>query len=145
MTWWTIEHALNKERRKHELSKGKGSFQSMTLFTPSNEILNLSIHTSLMVMRTEKVISMFNSKMSKLQVYLLNKTRVFMWWKNHYVALWWASDKVIIPLWIAFGLLLYAIPMTWCNLGRVFPMLKKFLNVQVLPYIHNGMVNQATL
>jgi hypothetical protein len=77
-----IEHALNKEWRKRELSKGERSFHSIKLFIPSNDILNLSIHTFPMVMRTEKAISMFNSKVSKLRVYFLNKTRLFMWWRN---------------------------------------------------------------
>jgi hypothetical protein len=41
-----------------------------------------------MVMRNEKAINTPNSKVSKLRVYLLNKTKSFMWWRNHYVALW---------------------------------------------------------
>ncbi len=81
-----IEHALNKEWKKNELSRG--DFHSITLFTPSNDVSDLSIHISLMVMRSEKVINMLNSKMSKLQMYLLNKTMPFMWWRNHFVALW---------------------------------------------------------
>ncbi len=73
-----IEHALNREWRKRELSRGEGSFHSITLFTPSNDVLDLSIHTFLMVMRSEKAISTLNSKMSKLRMYLLNKTKLFM-------------------------------------------------------------------
>jgi hypothetical protein len=61
-----IEHALNREWEKRELLKGEGSFHSITLFTPSNGVLDLSIHTSPMVMRSEKVISTLNSKVSKL-------------------------------------------------------------------------------
>jgi hypothetical protein len=64
-----------------------------------------------------------------------------MWWRNHFVALWWALDEVIVPPWVAFEPLLYAILMIWSNLGRVFLMLKKPQSVQVLPYIHNGMLN----
>jgi len=48
-----IEHALNREWKKHELSRGEGSSHSITLFTPSNDVLDLSIHTFLMVMRSE--------------------------------------------------------------------------------------------
>jgi len=70
------------------MSRGERSFHSITLFTPSNGVSDLNIHTSPMIMRSEKAISTFNSKVSKLQMYLLNKTRPFMWWKNHYVALW---------------------------------------------------------
>ncbi len=92
-----IEHALNREWRKCELSRVKGSSHSITLFTPSNDVSDLSIHTFQMVMRSEKGISTFNSKVFKLRVYLLNKTKPFMWLKNHFVALWSASDKVIIP------------------------------------------------
>ncbi len=33
-------------------------------------------------MRSEKAISMLNSKVSKLRMYLLNKTRLFMWWRT---------------------------------------------------------------
>ncbi len=33
--------------------------------------------------------------------------------------------RQIVPPWIAFWPLLYAIPMTWCDSGKVFPMLKK--------------------
>jgi hypothetical protein len=51
----------------------KEVFPSITLFTPSNDVSNLNIHTSPMVMRSEKAISTFNSKVSKFQVYLLNK------------------------------------------------------------------------
>jgi hypothetical protein len=58
----------------HELSRGEGSSHSITLFTPSNEVSNLNMHTSPMVMKSEKAISTFNSKVSKLRVYLLNKT-----------------------------------------------------------------------
>jgi hypothetical protein len=83
-----IEHALNREWKKRELSRKERSSHSITLFTPSNDILDLSIHTSLMVMRNEKAISTFNSKVSKLQVYLLNKTMLFIWWRNHIVAMW---------------------------------------------------------
>jgi hypothetical protein len=83
-----IEHALNREWRKHELSKGEGSSHFITLFTPSNDISNLNIHTFPMVMKSEKAISTLNSKVSKLRMYLLNKTRSFMWWKNHFVTLW---------------------------------------------------------
>ncbi len=83
-----IEHALNREWRKRELSRGEKSFHSITLFTPSNDVSDLSIHTSPMVMRSEKAISTLNSKVSKLRVYFLNKSRPFMGWWNHYVALW---------------------------------------------------------
>jgi hypothetical protein len=83
-----IEHALNREWRKGELSRGERSSHFITLFTPSNDVSDLSIHTSPMVMRSEKAISVFNSKVSKLRMYLLNKTRSFMWWRNHYVTLW---------------------------------------------------------
>jgi hypothetical protein len=72
--------------------KGERSFHFITLFTPSNDVLDLNIHTSPMVMRSEKAISTFNSKVCKLRMYLLNK----MWWKNHYVALWQASNEVIV-------------------------------------------------
>jgi len=58
---------LNREWRKCELSKGERSFHSITLFTHSNDILDLNIHTSLMVMKTKKAISTLNSKVSKLQ------------------------------------------------------------------------------
>jgi hypothetical protein len=61
-----IEHALNRAWRKYELSRGEGSSHSITLFTLSNNVLDLSIHTFPMVMRSEKAISMLNSKMSKL-------------------------------------------------------------------------------
>ncbi len=61
-----IEYAANREWRKCELLKGEGSFHSITLFTPSNDILKLNIHTSPMVMKNEKVINMLNSKVSKL-------------------------------------------------------------------------------
>jgi hypothetical protein len=61
-----MEHALNKEWKKCELSKGKGNSHSITLFTPSNDVSDLSIHTSPMVMRSEKAINTLNSKMSKL-------------------------------------------------------------------------------
>jgi len=81
-----IEHALNKEWKRRELSKGEILFHLITLFIPSNDVLDLSIHTSPMVMRDEKAINTLNSKMSKLQVYLLNKTMSFMWWRNHSVA-----------------------------------------------------------
>jgi hypothetical protein len=70
-----IEHALNMEWGKCELSKGEGSSHSITLFTPSNDISDLSIHISPMVMRSERAISTQNSKVSKLQVYFLNKIR----------------------------------------------------------------------
>jgi len=70
-----IQHALNREWRKCELSRGERNSHSITLFTPSNDISDLSIHTSPMVMRNEKAISMLNSKVSKRLVYLLNKTR----------------------------------------------------------------------
>jgi hypothetical protein len=83
-----MEHALNREWKKRELSRGERSSHSITLFTPSNDVLDLNIHISPMVMRSEKAISTFNSKVSKLQMYLLNKTKPFMWWGNHYVALW---------------------------------------------------------
>jgi hypothetical protein len=83
-----IEHALNREWKKRELSRRKGSFHSITFFTPSNDVLDLSIHTSPMVMRNEKAINTLNSKMSKFRVYLLNKTKPFMWWRNNYVTLW---------------------------------------------------------
>ncbi len=83
-----IKYALNREWRKRELSKGEGSSHSITFFTPSNDILDLSIHTFPMVMRSEKAISTLNSKVSKLRVYLLNKTKLFMWWRNHSIALW---------------------------------------------------------
>ncbi len=39
-----IEHALNREWRKRELSRGERSFHSITLFTPSNDVSDLSIH-----------------------------------------------------------------------------------------------------
>jgi hypothetical protein len=61
-----IEHALNREWRKRELLKGEGSSHSITLFTLSNDVSDLSIHTSPMVMKSEKAISTLNSKMSKL-------------------------------------------------------------------------------
>jgi hypothetical protein len=83
-----IDNALNREWRKRELSIGEGSSHSITLFTPNNDVSNLSIHTSPMVMKSEKAISTLNYKVSKLRVYLLNKTRSFMWWRNHFVALW---------------------------------------------------------
>ncbi len=57
-----IKHALNREWRKRELSRGEISSHSITLFTPSNDISDLSIHTSPMVMRSEKAISTLNSK-----------------------------------------------------------------------------------
>jgi hypothetical protein len=57
---------MNREWKKHELSKGEGSSHSITLFTPSNDVSDLNIHTFLMVMRSEKAINMFNSKVSKL-------------------------------------------------------------------------------
>jgi hypothetical protein len=79
---------MNRECRKHELLKGEGSSHSITLFTPSNDILDLSIHTFPMVMKIEKATNTFNSKVSKLQVYLLDKIKLFIWWKNHFVALW---------------------------------------------------------
>ncbi len=79
---------MNREWRKHELSRGKGSSHSITLFTPINDVSDLSIHTSAMVMRNEKAVSTLNSKVFKLQVYLLKKTRPFMWWRKHYVVLW---------------------------------------------------------
>jgi len=81
-----VEHALNREWRKHELLRGKKSFHPITLFTPSNDVSDLSIHNSPMVMRSKKAMGMLNSKVSKLQMYLLNKTRPFMWWRNHSVA-----------------------------------------------------------
>jgi hypothetical protein len=74
-----IEHVLNREWKKCELSKGEGSSHFITLFTPNNDVSNLSKHTSLMVMRSEKAISTLNPKVSKLRVYLLNKSRPFMW------------------------------------------------------------------
>jgi hypothetical protein len=83
-----IEHAMNREWQKRELLKGRINSHSITFFTPRNDVSNLSIHTSPMVMKSEKAISTFNSKVFKLQVYLLNKTKPFMWWKNHFVALW---------------------------------------------------------
>jgi hypothetical protein len=83
-----IEYAVNREWRKCELLKGEGSSHSITLFTPSIDISELSIHTSPMVMRSKKVINTLNPKVSKLQVYLLNKSRPFMWWRNHSIALW---------------------------------------------------------
>ncbi len=83
-----IKHALNREWRKRELSRGKRSYNSITLFTPSKDILDLNIHTSPMVMRNEKAISTLTSKVSKLRMYLLNKTMMFMRWRNHYVTLW---------------------------------------------------------
>jgi hypothetical protein len=83
-----IEHALSREWRKRELLKGERSSHPITLFTPSNDVSDLSIHTSPMVMKSKKAISMLNFKVSKLRVYLLNNTKPFMWWKNHYVALW---------------------------------------------------------
>jgi hypothetical protein len=61
-----IEHALHREWKKHELSRGKKSFHPITLFTPSNDISDLNIRTSPMVMRSEKAISTLNSKVSKL-------------------------------------------------------------------------------
>jgi hypothetical protein len=64
------------------------------------------------------------------RMYLLNKTRSFMWWKKHYVALWSTSDEVIVPPWVTFEPLLFAILLTWCNLKRVFLMLKKPWSVQ---------------
>jgi hypothetical protein len=51
-----IKHALNREWRMHELSKGKGSSHSITLFTSSNDVSDLSIYTSPMVMRKKKAI-----------------------------------------------------------------------------------------
>jgi len=54
----------------------------------SNDVSDVSIHTSLMVLRSEKAISTINSKVSKLRVYLLKKTKLFMWWRNHSIALW---------------------------------------------------------
>jgi hypothetical protein len=39
------------------------------------DILDLNIHTSPMVMRSKKAINTFNSKMFKLQVYLLRPCR----------------------------------------------------------------------
>jgi hypothetical protein len=57
---------MNREWRKHELSRGKGSYHSITLFTPSNDVSDLNIHTSLMVMKSKKAMSTFNSKVSKL-------------------------------------------------------------------------------
>jgi len=61
-----IEHALNRNWKMCELSRGERSSHSITLFAPSNDVLDLSIHTSPIVMRSEKAISMFNSKVSKL-------------------------------------------------------------------------------
>ncbi len=55
------------------------------MFTPSNDVSDLNIHTFPMVMKTEKDISMLNSKLSKFLVYLLNKSKPFVWWRNHYV------------------------------------------------------------
>ncbi len=72
----------------HMTNDRKRSYHSITLFTLSNDVLDLSIHTSPMVMRSEKAINTLNSKVSKLRVYLLNKTRPFMWWRNHSIALW---------------------------------------------------------
>ncbi len=83
-----MKHAMNKEWGKCELSRGEGSFHSITLFTPNNDVLDLNIHTFPMVIRSKKVISTFNSKVSKLQMYLLNKTKSFMWWRNYSIALW---------------------------------------------------------
>jgi hypothetical protein len=60
---------------KCELSRGEGSSHSITLFTPSNDVSDLIIHISPMVMRSERAINTLNSKVSKLQVYLLNKTK----------------------------------------------------------------------
>jgi len=60
-----MEHALNREWQKRELLRGEGNSQSITLFTPNNDILDLSIHTSPMVMKSEKAISTLNSKVSK--------------------------------------------------------------------------------
>ncbi len=39
---------------------------SITLFTPSNDVWDLNIHTSPMVMKSKKAISTLDSKMSKL-------------------------------------------------------------------------------
>jgi hypothetical protein len=83
-----IECALNREWRKCELSRGKISSHSIKLFIPSNDISDFSIHTSPMVMKSKKAISTLNSKVSKFWMYLLNKTRSFMRWGNHSVALW---------------------------------------------------------
>jgi len=49
-----IKHALNREWRKHELSKGERSSHFITLFTLGNDISDLSIHTSPMVMTLEE-------------------------------------------------------------------------------------------
>jgi hypothetical protein len=83
-----IEHALNKEWKKHERSIREGNFHSITLFTPSNDVLDLNIHTFPMVMMSKKVISTFNPKVSELRVYFPNKIKPFMWWRNHFVTLW---------------------------------------------------------
>jgi hypothetical protein len=78
----------DREWRQCELSKRKGSSHSINCSHLANDVSNLGIHTSLMVMRSEKVKNTLNSKVSKLRVYLMNKTRPFMWWKNHFVTLW---------------------------------------------------------
>jgi hypothetical protein len=52
-----IEHALNREWKKHELLRGEGNSHSITLFKPSNDVFDLSIHTSSMVMKSKKAIS----------------------------------------------------------------------------------------
>jgi len=78
---------MNREWIKRELSRGEGNSHFITLFTPSNDVSNLSIHTSPMVMKNEKAISTLNSKVFKLRVYLLNKTRSFVWWRNHFITL----------------------------------------------------------
>jgi hypothetical protein len=46
--------------------RGEFFFHSLTLFTPSNDILDVNIHTFPMVMKKEKAINTLNSKVSKL-------------------------------------------------------------------------------
>jgi hypothetical protein len=57
---------LSREWRKRELSRGEKSSHFITLFTPSNDVSDLSIHTFPMVMKNEKAISTLNSKVFKL-------------------------------------------------------------------------------
>jgi hypothetical protein len=61
-----IKHVLNREWKKRELLRGERNFHSITLFTPNNDVSDLNLHTSPMVMKSKKTISMLNSKMSKL-------------------------------------------------------------------------------